>query len=502
MLKSLARTKITNLFIIMMFLSINIFSNTSSLKTSLEVTQKNMSIFPESDEWIGDPMPYYDGSTFKIFFLDDLRSYRGNGFHPWSLINTKDFTTYKYEGIVIPHSTDINSPESALGTGSVIKDKNGLYHAFYTGHNGNLYPKEIIMHATSEDMLKWNKLPEHSFAANSQYDKNDFRDPFVFYNEDEKQYWMLITTRKSNTGVIAKYTSKDLLNWEDKGVFFKNDMGTNSNLECPSLIKYGNFWYLAFSDQWPDRVVHYRIFNPSTGKFTRPKQDNWDGNGFYAGRLEKDNENLYVFGWVPTRFNYEDNEKFDWGGNLVVHKLKQLENGELYPIVNENISNKIITEINPNPISKTNSTKLDSNSIGFNGEKFDFIEFDKIIGINKIQGTIKLNSNQGKIGFMFGMDNNKQGKVNILLDSQSNTITTYNVPTNKIEKSNYESIINYDFKDNSEIKYTIFIDKSVLTFYLNDKVVLSTRIFNMQKKNWGIFSIENNAEISNLKMYK
>lgn len=497
-----ALTRLSNIFIFMILFSASLFSETQILKKSIEVSQKNISIFPESDEWIGDPMPFFDGEKFQVFFLDDIRSYRGNGFHPWSLISTKDFTSYKYDGIVIPHSTDINSPESALGTGSVIKDKNGLFHAFYTGHNGSLYPKEVIMHATSSDMIKWTKYPEHSFAASSQYDKNDFRDPFVFYNEEERQYWMLITTRKSNTGVIAKYTSKDLLTWNDAGVFFRNDMGTNSNLECPSLVKFNNVWYLAFSDQWPDRIVHYRIFDPVTGKFSRPKQDYWDGNGYYAGRLETDGKNLYVFGWVPTRFNYEDHEKFNWGGNLVVHQLKQDENGELYPIVNENIAKKLTTEINPNPISKTSSTKLENNNFYFNNDSFEFVEFDKILGINRIEGNIKINSMQGNIGFMFGLDKNKEGKVNIVLDPQNNQIKTYNVPTSKIDKSNYESVVSFNFKEVREIKYTILIDKSVLTLYLNDKVVISTRIFNMPKKNWGIFSIKNDSEFLNLKMYK
>ncbi len=53
------------------------------------------------------------------------------------------------------------------------------------------------------------------------------------------EYWMLITTRKNNSGVIALYTSDDLRVWKDQGILFKNDMGTDSNLECPTLIKYG-----------------------------------------------------------------------------------------------------------------------------------------------------------------------------------------------------------------------------------------------------------------------
>ena len=54
------------------------------------------------------------------------------------------------------------SHEDALGTGSVFKDGN-TYYAFYTGHNGDLDPKEIIYWATSTDLKTWTKDTQHSF---------------------------------------------------------------------------------------------------------------------------------------------------------------------------------------------------------------------------------------------------------------------------------------------------------------------------------------------------
>ena len=52
------------------------------------------SIFPNTGySWVGDPMPFYDGENFRIFYLEDLRD-GDMGFHPWSLMTTKDFTDY------------------------------------------------------------------------------------------------------------------------------------------------------------------------------------------------------------------------------------------------------------------------------------------------------------------------------------------------------------------------------------------------------------------------
>ena len=77
-------------------------------------------------------------------------------------MTTTDFVNYTDYGEVIPFVNDQNDQELALGTGSVIIDSDGSDHAFYTGHNGSLSPKEAIMHATSKDGVKWNKQPEHT----------------------------------------------------------------------------------------------------------------------------------------------------------------------------------------------------------------------------------------------------------------------------------------------------------------------------------------------------
>ncbi|WP_368044073.1 hypothetical protein, partial [uncultured Clostridium sp.] len=98
---------------------------------------------------------------------------------------------------------------------------------------------------------------------------------------------------------------------------------------------------MSFSDQWPDRVTHYRIASDSKGEFIIPQKDHFDGNGFYAGRMEKDLEHLYIFGWTPTKVMYSDSENYDWAGNLVVHQLKQDENGELHPVPIDNVIEKI-----------------------------------------------------------------------------------------------------------------------------------------------------------------
>ena len=241
---------------------------------------EDIQLFPTSGtSFVGDPMPYYEEGVFHIFYLEDLRDGK-IGYHPWSLFETSNFYEYENQGLVIPYGEAMEDQDVALGTGSVIKDQDGIYHAFYTGHNDTYAPKEAIMHATSTDRINWTKIPEDTLYAGEAYAKDDFRDPYVLYIEEEGQYWMLVSTRNDSTGVLVKYTSKNLKTWIDAGIFFINDMGTDSNLECATLLQYQGKWYLSFSDQWPDRLFHYRISDDISGPFEIPKQDIIDGNGF------------------------------------------------------------------------------------------------------------------------------------------------------------------------------------------------------------------------------
>ena len=82
-----------------------------------------------------------------------------------------------------------------------MKDQEGRYHAFFTGHNDYYAPAEAIMHAEGTDLTTWTKIKEDTFT-DENYSTNDFRDPYVFYVPEENCYWMLVVTRKDGNGVI------------------------------------------------------------------------------------------------------------------------------------------------------------------------------------------------------------------------------------------------------------------------------------------------------------
>lgn len=474
-------------------------------KETFEIKEENIeevSVFPLPDNgFVGDPMPFYDGEKMNIFFLDDQRI-GTQGYHPWARYITTDFCKYEFLGDVIPYGDDITKQDIALGTGSVIKDEQGVYHAFYTGHNDTYSPKEAIMHATSKDLQNWDKHEQDTFYADKEYSSDDFRDPYVFYNKEEKIYWMLVTTRKNNMGVIVLYKSADLVHWNNEKVLFENDMGSDANMECPTLMEWNGYWYLTFSDQWPDRVVHYRIAKSPYGPFEKPKMDYFDGSGFYAGRLEKAEDKMYLIGWNATKDGHQDENNYNWAGNLVTHQVVQQADGLLSIMPVQSVINAMNHNRKVSNLYVSESVAKENGTLHFSGVGYENASFPKIEKSTKITGIIKLNDKTNICGFTFNLGSNNIGTLNFVMNKQEGYIGFFNKPADTISGQEPQSKIKYNLKNGEEIRFTILIDNTVAALYLNNEIALTARMYSANNREWGFFCDNSNVTLKDIMVYK
>ena len=143
----------------------------------------------------GDFIPYYKDGRYRIFYLHDWRDREKHGEGTaWHQVSTDNFIDYKEHGEMIPRGGK-DEQDLYVFTGSVI-EADGLYHIFYTGHNPHFREQgkaeQGVMHAISYDLEHWIKVEEDTFySPNDIYEIHDWRDPFVFWNEDANEYWML-----------------------------------------------------------------------------------------------------------------------------------------------------------------------------------------------------------------------------------------------------------------------------------------------------------------------
>lgn len=474
------------------------------------VDQKGANVFPVStiDESLpvamGDVMPFYDDGVMNIYHLRDSKGTNSMFYHPIARLTTTDFIHYTDEGVALNFEEDISSIDAALGTGSFIKDANGVYHSFYTGHNDKkdetgFAHTEVIRHATSLDQKTWTK--DENFNLEGWED--DFRDPYVYYDSVDACYYMLITTRDYGEAVIKRYASTSLSvgsdEWTYVDNFFTNDEGSY-NMECPSFIELNGFYYLAYSEQGDNRVTHYRYKTSHDGQWQKFDRDSIDASGFYAGRLEKAGDKLYAFAWC-ARLSGGSSGGFDWGGNLVTHELVQLEDGELCAVMPEGYKQFFSTEV----FYKTvDGQKLED--LSFDGAKFTAVGMEKLsTNVTRISLTIEVNGDKGNFGISFGLDgdyNNRLGSAIVAFDLDSNKLTCYNGVSSILRYGSPLTSVSFGFEQNKSYSADIIIDGEIITVYLNGAVALTARITDMDESNFAFYSNGAQAKIQDVKFYE
>ena len=279
-----------------------------------------------------DFIPFFHDGVFHLFYLHDWRDMNSHGEGtPWFLLETEDFVSFSELGEAVPRG-NADEDDLYVFTGSVIEaaDRSG-FHLFYTAHNPHRSPVEKIAHAVSRDLLHWEKLPDCSFRAETGYDGDNLRDPFVFYDGDAGLYRMALVKRREGgtytAGLVGQYTSRDLFQWEPAEPFWAP--GLYHTHECPDLFCIGDYWYLIYSEYSDRNLTRYAMARNPIGPWRIPEDDAFDGRAFYAAKTASDGEKRYLFGWIPTREGDRDDGCFQWGGNLAVTEIRQRPDGTL-----------------------------------------------------------------------------------------------------------------------------------------------------------------------------
>jgi sucrose-6-phosphate hydrolase SacC (GH32 family) len=276
---------------------------------------------------LADTIPFYWKGEYHIFYL------RGSiGKVPWEHIVSKDLIHWKELPTALRPDGDPNGPDGEnMFTGSVI-EKDGTFHIFFTGWNQrNPKGREFILHATSHDLIHWTKHPEDILGPDGvNYDHRqdrDFRDAFVFWNDELKTYWMILCANSLKGGGFGVAESKDLKSWRFAPAL------KAPNQECPDLFKIGDTWYLLGGDT-------YSFSKDLRGEFKAPPVQNViDRPAIYAGKRMYDGRRHIWTGWVWDSNNGRDGGGMTWGGTQCLpRELYAGPDGQLYQRPVEEIS--------------------------------------------------------------------------------------------------------------------------------------------------------------------
>jgi len=463
--------------------------------------------------YVGDPMPYYnaDDKKFYLFYL-----YENANNHPIYLTRTTDYSTFDGFIQALPAGPK-GSQEEWIGTGSFIKAEN-TYYCYYTGHNRNLDPAEMVMLATSSDLLNWTRQPSATFQAPSGFDRNNFRDPHVYRDKTRGKYVMLVTTRKDGKGALARFTSSDLTNWSpieplvattsDNPAIY--EVHTDSEfLECPDIFMMGDKWYLVFSriNRDEHRKTFYRIADSPDGPWRRSEDgaghhETFDGLYLYAAKTASDGTNRYLSGWASTGATVNNNNELDWSGSLITHKIAQQANGHLYPVIPDAVDAKFNRKVKFDKIKSEGNVSGSNSSYTITAQSSgrSYALFNRNEGPVKISMKVDA-SESDHFGFSFGACDNLSEVYSISFDLTSNnrwgmpSLFMHNETVSNKKELNFTPLI---VPENKIFDIKIIIEKSICVVYVNNNTAFTNRIYKMNQNPWTIFSDNGTIKVSGI----
>ena len=428
---------------------------------------------------------------------------------------TEDGVNVKDCKVVLPFG-EYDDADYACYTGSVIEGNDGNFHMFYTAQN-NYNPKyhrdgkplQYVAHAISTDLINWEKLPELTFGADERiYEPFDWRDPFVFYNEEEKCFDMLLAARlrgasEKNGGCVGLCRSYDLLHWEAKEPFYNPE--SYMTHECPDLFKLGNKWYLVYSTFSEKFVTHYRMSDKLSGPWTSPIEDTFDARAFYAAKTAQVGDKRIAFAWVPTKRGESDFGQYEWGGNFIAHEINQTTDNKLTVKPAEGLINMFNKEfVN----EKLNKVEIEN----YEGEKSYVI--DGMKDTCMIEAVIEFSEGVRSFGIGLRQDSALANGYYLRFEPFYNRIVAdmwprrirgvnqWYVDGDKPFMVELERPFDYKSLKDNKVHIRVVADGSIICLYVNDITALTMRAYNLNRTNWGFFVKDGSIRVSDIHMYE
>lgn len=443
--------------------------------------------------WFGDCMPYGKGDEFYLFHQRDTRKPGPFG-EPfgWDLATTKDFVHYEDHGTAVPRGSD-DDQDQFIFAGSVFEGE-GQYHIFYTGYNRD-YPKlgkpaQVLMHAVSNDLVHWEKTNDKlTFSPQEGYDQDDWRDPFVFRDEENQQYVLILGARLKGpktrmSGRTVKFTSKDLKDWKFEGDFWAPDLFVMH--EMVDLFKIGDWWYHVVTEYSDRSKMIYRMSRSMNGPWIAPEDDAFDGRAYYAGRTFELNGHRILFGWVATKENFDDTRNFEWAGTFVAHEVYQRPDGTLGVKIPDTVwaafnDREKINEFNLDTPDKATEQTV----IGHTGDLFSF------------EADVSFTKGTRKFGLRFYDNPETEESYQFVFNCNENRYVFEKYPNWP-----WFRCMNIGLERPIELipgkKYHIqmIVDDTIATLYV-DGVALNARAYDKMGDTLGIFADEGTVKIEN-----
>jgi beta-fructofuranosidase len=450
--------------------------------------------FMPEKNWMNDPNgPIYYKGEYHLFYQHNPHDYNWGTMH-WGHAKSKDLVHWEHLPIALYPSNELEELHCYSGC-CVISDE-GIPTIFYTsigdaeGRKNQITGAEQWVATSKDDMISWEKHtdnPVMKLDMHKGFDITEWRDPYIM--KDNGEWYMVVGGANSGKGCVTMYKSKDLYDWEFISVLYESE--EYRIIECPNLIKFGDKYMLMFS---PDTVVSYLIgtisdnFKFQTEKEGKIDYSGWDG--FYApNTLIGPEKDIVMWAWLTEKSRGDFKGIEGWAGVQSIPRILSLEK-------NNNLVQKPAKELQV----------LRKNEVKFKDINIDGYFNTNVKGTSiEILAEISVESLEKEIIFSVLASEDRDEETLVKLNLSKNQFSIDRSKSSLFEGLEKTKLLGkIDYKVGENIKLNIFIDKSTIEVFVNEKECLSTRIYPSKENsnNVFIFSGENSFDIIDMSIWQ
>ncbi len=264
--------------------------------------------------WMNDPNGFsYYQKNYHLFYQYHPYSTQWGPMH-WGHLTTKDFIRWEMQPCALAPDTFADSNGCFSGTAIEQDSKHIL---MYTG----VCEKKQVQCVAVGDGVNYEKLPQNPVI---DIGSNDFRDPKIWY--ENGRYWALVAHKEaSGTGALKRYSSDNLVSWEDEGILDKSDDQLGKMWECPDIFSLDRQKMVVVSAQGmnsaqngshPGNIGLYWLQGDNNKRLSVPKVIDY-GLDFYAPQTTQTPDGRRVMiAWAQNWENYMTPSSFAYSGMM------------------------------------------------------------------------------------------------------------------------------------------------------------------------------------------
>ena len=418
----------------------------------------------------------YENGKYHVFFQKNGNGPYMSRLH-WGHITSTDLCTWKEETIALYP----DKPYDIKGcwSGAVINDPDvtkGETWLVYTGVD-NARASMRFARPTDKDFLHFDKLSTHAITGVPGGYSADFRDPYYFRCNDKA--YLIVGSSKNGIGCTILFEWNGT-GWTHKGECFVGSTKAECGefFEMPNITPMGDKWLFTATPLGPNggvRCIYWVGKVDGNGKFIpdnkTPKTVEFsgfakDGYGLLSPSIIQRDGKTIALGIVPDKLGLGDNSKMGWAHSYSLPREWSIDaNGELVQ----------------KPYSGLTAYRTDTALVLENFTQNGVLNLDPASG-RGLEVCAEFTISNHITGFEL-LRNQYGNGVKIYYDPASQKIVVDMKSISRISNDGhlfngkYESTLPQTLQKGEKMKLHVFLDRSVLDIFINDRWATSVRIF-------------------------